>query len=760
MEVRSLTFPLGPVLDAHGKPAVGHALACYNPGTDTLRSWYADPQLTVPAPNPDRVGADGRIAQKFLWDGVSEIRQYAPVSASSTIPDNLQDFPGTEWSLVASWLEDGLHPTSGETILTVDTVDDLRTLLNEKATEGLVAVRGYSAADDEIGVRFYQFVAGSTQNDDGGAVLNSGLGGRWFLKVQTSDVDVRWWGALPDTGVDCTAAISAAVAWAGSNGYTLWFPTGCYQVTGGSETLGAARFDEGVTFNATDSAYSLTLTSAWQIDGTGAFKDASSAQNVTVVFSASAAPGTCYQSWNGGTAGGSGFNGHDVVLTGYRLAITSATSVNAVRVDSNDAVLDVVSNGGTIETLVSGVGGTTVQGAASQKVSIGTAYASAFKSGQGANVADHCNIWTLILDADISFNGKDVSFGTIVAGGGKITAANSVTCTSVVVQSSTPWIGAALNGLVTSGTPLQVEMFETLDKLALKSVATNGGNGIADCHGKNVTISGAVPAGVDSIRDAAISGAVEVGYGASVSFERCTFDTSLQVNGGTAVLDGCNVTNFGFNSGMGTSVVVANSSTFSGTWAGGGYGGVSSVQMTDCQISATGVEFVYARTRLRGCAFDNQFSVERAVSLDIQDCRTNYAGAAFTFDKDVSYLDTSVLAEPIVVKNNTPCVLVPAYSTYPHWDQTEGDVQFPRFTTSTETAFNVLQLPSALGVWSLGGGVAANVVNDADPTDPIEFNGYTKHDATGLYVGIQVNSGNTARVGFAHFKFSIFKTTP
>lgn len=756
MELRSLTFPRGPVFDSDGELAVGHALACYYPGTDTLRTWYADADLTTPAPNPDLVDAGGRIAQKFLGSGPSEIRQYAPVSPSSVIPDDLQDFPGSEWALEASWLEDGVAPAAGAAVLIVDTVDKLRSLEDADAKKGLVAVRGYYAAGDKVGLRFYQYKEATSPSDDGGAVLASAMGGRWLLKIQTADVDVRWWGALPDTGVDRTAAISAAVAWAGSNGYTLWFPTGCYQVTGGSETLGAARFDEDVTFNATDSAYALTLTSAWQIDGTSAFKDASSAQPVTVSFSASAAPGTCYQSWNGGSAGGSGFNGHDVVLTGYRLAISSATSVKTVRVDDDAAVLDVLNVGGFIETVVSGGGRTSVAGAAGRVATIGTAYASAFNPGYWNAVATYFNIGTLVLDVDIAFPGKDVSFGTIVAAGGKITAANSLTCTSVVVQSSAPWIGSALNGVVTSGTPLQVEMFETLDKLALKSIATSD-DGIVDCHGKAVVIDGQIPTEISAIRDAAISGSLtQTASGSNIAFQRCSF-AYLQLNGGTVALDGCYVTDFGFGPGA---TVVANGSTFAGTWRGGEYGGEASVQLTDCYISATGVEFIYSRTRLRGCTFDNQFSIERAVSLDIQDCRTNYAGAAFTFDGLVSYLDTSIPAEPIVVKNNTPCVLVPAYSTYPHWDQTEGDVQFPSFTTSTETTFNVLQLPSLLGAWSLGGGVAANVVNNADPADPIEYNGYTKHDASGLYVGIRLNSGSTASAGCAHFKFSLLKTTP
>lgn len=756
MELRSLTFPRGPVFDADGELAVGHALACYYPGTDTLRTWYADADLTTPAPNPDLVGSDGRIAQKFLGSGPSEIRQYSPVSTSSVIPDDLQDFPGSEWALEWSWLEDGVSPSPDAAVLIVDTVDELRALEDEDAKKGLVAVRGYYAAADQIGVRFYQYKSASSPSDDGGAVLGSAMGGRWLLKVQTADVDVRWWGALPDTAEDRSTSIAAAAAWTSANGVTLWFPAGCYQVAGGSVSLGPVRIDEGVTFNATDSAYALTLTSTWEIGGTSALKDATSARNVSVSLAATAAPGTCYQPWNGTTAGGAQFNGHDVVLTGDRLNIYSGTAVKAVRVGSNDAVLSVVNSGGTIEMLVSDGGGASVVGAVGTTVTIGTAYASAFKAGEGPDVADHCVIGTLVLDADIAFTGKDVTFGTIVAAGGKVTAANSLTCTSVVIQSSAPWIGSALNGLVTSGTPLQVEMFETLDKLALKSIATSD-DGIVDCHGKAVVIDGQIPTEISAIRDADISGSLtQTASGSNIAFQRCSF-AYLQLNGGTVAIDSCNVTDFGFGPGA---TVVANGSTFAGTWRGGEYGGEASVQLTDCYISATGVEFIYSRTRLRGCTFDNQFSIERAVSLDIQDCRTNYAGAAFTFDGLVSYLDTSIPAEPIVVKNNTPCVLAPAYSTYPHWDQTEGDVQFPGFTTSAETTFNVLQLPSSLGAWSLGGGVVANVVNNADPTDPIEFNGYTKHDATGLYVGIYVNSGDTARVGFAHFKFSLFKTTP
>lgn len=756
MELRSLTFPRGPVFDADGELAVGHALACYYPGTDTLRTWYADADLTTPAPNPDLVGSDGRIAQKFLGSGPSEIRQYSPVSTSSVIPDDLQDFPGSEWALEWSWLEDGVSPSPDAAVLIVDTVDELRALEDEDAKKGLVAVRGYYAAADQIGVRFYQYKSASSPSYDGGAVLGSAMGGRWLLKVQTADVDVRWWGALPDTAEDRSTSIAAAAAWTSANGVTLWFPAGCYQVAGGSVSLGPVRIDEGVTFNATDSAYALTLTSTWEIGGTSALKDATSARNVSVSLAATAAPGTCYQPWNGTTAGGAQFNGHDVVLTGDRLNIYSGTAVKAVRVGSNDAVLSVVNSGGTIEMLVSDGGGASVVGAVGTTVTIGTAYASAFKAGEGPDVADHCVIGTLVLDADIAFTGKDVTFGTIVAAGGKVTAANSLTCTSVVIQSSAPWIGSALNGLVTSGTPLQVEMFETLDKLALKSIATSD-DGIVDCHGKAVVIDGQIPTEISAIRDADISGSLtQTASGSNIAFQRCSF-AYLQLNGGTVAIDSCNVTDFGFGPGA---TVVANGSTFAGTWRGGEYGGEASVQLTDCYISATGVEFIYSRTRLRGCTFDNQFSIERAVSLDIQDCRTNYAGAAFTFDGLVSYLDTSIPAEPIVVKNNTPCVLAPAYSTYPHWDQTEGDVQFPGFTTSAETTFNVLQLPSSLGAWSLGGGVVANVVNNADPTDPIEFNGYTKHDATGLYVGIYVNSGETARVGFAHFKFSLFKTTP
>jgi len=314
MELRSLTFPRGPVFDADGELAVGHALACYYPGTDTLRTWYADAGLTTPAPNPDLVGSDGRIAQKFLGSGPSEIRQYSPVSPSSVIPDDLQDFPGSEWALEWSWLEDGVSPSPGAVVLIVDTVDELRALEDEDAKKGLVAVRGYYAAADKIGVRFYQYKSASSPSDDGGAVLGSAMGGRWFLKVQTADVDVRWWGALPDTAEDRSSAIAAAAAWTSANGVTLWFTAGCYQVVGGSVSLGPVRIDEGVTFNATDSVYALTLTSAWEIGGTSALKDAASSYAVRVNFGAGATVGTVYTAWNGTDADLTRYPGQHVVV--------------------------------------------------------------------------------------------------------------------------------------------------------------------------------------------------------------------------------------------------------------------------------------------------------------------------------------------------------------------------------------------------------------------------------------------------------------
>lgn len=324
MELRSLTFPRGPVFDADGELAVGHALACYYPGTDTLRTWYADADLTTPAPNPDLVGSDGRIAQKFLGPGPSEIRQYSPVSPSSVIPDDLQDFPGSEWALEWSWLEDGVSPSPDRApLIIVDTVDELRALEDEDAKKGLVAVRGYYAAADKIGVRFYQYKSASSPSDDGGAVLGSAMGGRWLLKVQTAaDVDVRWWGALPDTAEDRTAAIAAAAAWTSANGVTLYFPKGVYMVSSGSVSFSNVHIASGVTINATAGNYSLTFTGAWRIDQTdAALKDVASTGDVYANFASGADVGIVYMAWNGSDADLTRYPGQNVVLASASAAL-------------------------------------------------------------------------------------------------------------------------------------------------------------------------------------------------------------------------------------------------------------------------------------------------------------------------------------------------------------------------------------------------------------------------------------------------------
>lgn len=296
--LRSLTLPLGPFFSADGKLAVGHAVACYNPGTDTLRTWYADAALTTPAPNPDRTGSDGRLAQKFLGVGPSEIRQYAPVSASSTIPNDLQDFPGTEWALVETWLEDGLVADAGSTIYTVDTVDDLRALTDPAAIDGLVAVIGYSSASDEIGVRYYLRDQYSVASDDGGAVLNALAGGRWILKTDGGEVDARVWGVMAN-GADVTSNLAAASAWVNANGATLYIAPGVYTVSSGSIAISNAHIADGVQIKATSGAYSVELTGHWAVDGTGALQHANSTGDVRLAFGASADVGTAYMSWNG-----------------------------------------------------------------------------------------------------------------------------------------------------------------------------------------------------------------------------------------------------------------------------------------------------------------------------------------------------------------------------------------------------------------------------------------------------------------------------
>ena len=354
MALRSLTFPLGPLFTHNGHLAVGHAVACYNPGTDTLRTWYADAALTTPAANPDRTGSDGRLAQKFLGPGPAEIRQYAPVTPSSTIPNDLQDFPGAEWNLVDSWLEDGLEAPGQANVYSVDTVDELRALTAADAVDAIVAVRGYSSATDDIGVRFYVRDQYSSLVDDGGAVLNSAAGGRWLLKTSGGAVDVRTWGALTN-GADVTSNIAAAASWSNANAVTLYFPDGIYTVSSGSVTLQNARVADWATFKATSGAYTLNLSGHWAIEKTGAFEDAASSYAVRVNFAATADAGTALTAWNGTDADLARYPGQNVVLASdhdgmlHASAATTLASLTLAKNTNSDFANDL-----TIGTLISG----------------------------------------------------------------------------------------------------------------------------------------------------------------------------------------------------------------------------------------------------------------------------------------------------------------------------------------------------------------------------------------------------------------------
>lgn len=698
MELRSLTFPRGPVFDADGELAVGHALACYYPGTDTLRTWYADADLTTPAPNPDLVGSDGRIAQKFLGPGPSEIRQYSPVSPSSVIPDDLQDFPGSEWALEWSWLEDGVSPSPDAAVLIVDTVDDLRALEDEDAKKGLVAVRGYYAAADKIGVRFYQYKSASSPSDDGGAVLGSAMGGRWLLKVQTADVDVRWWGALPDTAEDRSTAIAAAAAWTSANGVTLWFPAGCYQVAGGSVSLGPVRLDEGVTFNATDSIYAMTLTSTWEIGGTSALKDASSSSAVQIVMAETAAPGTCYQAWGGGTASGYGFKGHDVVLTGDRLNMGSTGALKSVRVGSNDAVLSVTTSGGTIEMLVSDGGGASVIGAVGETVTIGTAYASAFKAGEGPDVADHCVIGTLVLDVDIAFTGKDVSFGTIVAAGGKVTAANSLTCSALVKQGSLPCFGADFavegqNGDAIEG--LTLDAFSAPAVNAVASVAKSNA-GVVDLLGKTISLGDWLPTEVRVLRNGSIDVyGFTIAPGAELYVDHATLTTdagassigenaSLRLLDSTLDLSAVSQLIFSFVGGEVSALrSVIKCAHFTSSYSGGS-GAPVEIDFEDCDLGDGDVMFTSCSIHAHRCNFAGRVAIRgRIGDFVVVGCSSDYNPQDGQYDiidfdqarMGFNYAQYPTISGKIDVRNNRPdAVAYELMKTSARWQQTEGRI--------------------------------------------------------------------------------------
>ena len=170
--------------------------------------------------------------QLFYGEGGYKVQKFELIDPEMQSPT----FPN-DYVLLKEWLDEA-YPTDGGAIgggdyITVDTILDITDNVDPN-DDTMVQVLGYYDRNDQIDTRFYYWDALSVLAPDGGAVLSSNLTGtgRWILKNESPVIDVRWFGAIPSSGVDSNAGLTSATAFSASSSEspkTVFMPSGNYQ---------------------------------------------------------------------------------------------------------------------------------------------------------------------------------------------------------------------------------------------------------------------------------------------------------------------------------------------------------------------------------------------------------------------------------------------------------------------------------------------------------------------------------------------------
>jgi hypothetical protein len=237
-----------------------------------------------------------------LWYGGYKVVLYRVVDESIVSPV----FP-TDYAMVRTWLQDGVPvpvvpPVS---MYTVGTIAEL-SALDPADVDDVVTVLGYYASTDNVEPRSYAWVPASTATNDGGSVIPaSGYAtGRWVLKSPSPVVDVRWFGALPNTAIDCNSAFVSAAAYAYSSGSigaskTLHFPAGSYQVAPGSLTVsGSLSMSLGVSFFVRIAGdFALRVNGRFRIDTVTVLLGVGSIGTLTPDFTSNVGLDTVNEAW-------------------------------------------------------------------------------------------------------------------------------------------------------------------------------------------------------------------------------------------------------------------------------------------------------------------------------------------------------------------------------------------------------------------------------------------------------------------------------
>jgi len=245
---------LGPFFNAAGEVTPAGAVYFLNPETDVPKEIYVDSSLTIPAANPVILDSAGKYPdQLFFGVGQYKLVQYELIDSDIGTPV----FPD-DYSLVREWVDGsdsssgGLPQISSEFTI-VETIQQLTDNV-DPSVYGVAEVIGYYSKEDQIDTRTYYWDSTSVLASDGGSVLSSTLvgSGRWILKTQSDVIDVRWFGALPNSGISSNSGLTSAAAFAASSQLSskeVFIPSGSYEFSAGTINISASlKIAKGVFF--------------------------------------------------------------------------------------------------------------------------------------------------------------------------------------------------------------------------------------------------------------------------------------------------------------------------------------------------------------------------------------------------------------------------------------------------------------------------------------------------------------------------------
>jgi len=324
-----------------GKPLTNGKLKLFEVGTSTPKTSFADRTRTTPLGSVLRLDISGRPeVQPFLDYGDYTIEAWRFIGTDPYSVDP------NDWAKDHEWQQSGLQAlgSNGNAVLTVDTVPDLRAVTGMTNGNAL-DVLGYTSKGDLFSRRYF-WNSADTQSDNLGTVIKNPTisTGSWLHTIEGDVVDVRIFGVLPGSGVDCTTKISNVVsvvqAWS-KNQSTLYFPNGTYTVSDYTQVITANVIIDKKVYFTNDtyggSGYFLTLSGDYTIHKTDGIKLPSSTANVLLKFDNNALDKDVNVRWygallDGATDDGASFQAmvSSVSTSNYKLVIDGVMKITTL----------------------------------------------------------------------------------------------------------------------------------------------------------------------------------------------------------------------------------------------------------------------------------------------------------------------------------------------------------------------------------------------------------------------------------------------